>query len=339
MRGLDTLTQGTRTVLAEDLVRYGGRAVGLSRSAVRELLGADGVGCPRADRLHAWLAAYGTADPVRVRGPTARPTRRQDPPADDPTHVIFGDAHAAPGQDLRRFRDMGEIVRAEAARARAEGRALVVVQIGDWYALDTLCEQETLARRTEGRVRGDIAAGETALEALHVGLGSAAVPEGVSMYLTLGNHDVRVARLADEAPWLEGLYSVGAAHEARGWTVVPFLDPLRLDGWRYQHYLPSRGGRRAIGGVNAARTLLTRVRHQESVVVGHSHLLQVATEAAHTGVRRHGLVVGCWLDHREEYAGEDNAEWWSGYVVLRGVRDGDAECIEFHRRSPEKSRG
>lgn len=333
---LDTLGSVAREALAVDLAAFAGRAVGLSRPATRALLG-PGRSHHRADVLHAWLRTYGTTDPRRT-GPAPREERPAAPPpaALPPTHVVFGDAHAAPGQDLRRFRDAGAIVRREYDRARSEGRSLRVVQIGDWYSFDSLCSHESLARRGEGRVRDEIEAGEVALGAFHEGLGAASVTalEGLSAYVTEGNHDRRVSALADEAPWLDGLYTVGAAHEARGWTWTPFLRPLRLEGVRYQHYLTARGGARAIGGVNHARTLLARVRHQESIVVGHSHALVYASEAAHTGVRRHGIVVGAYLDHVEDYAAEDNEEWWSGHVVLRGVRDGDFESVEFVRRRP-----
>ena len=287
--------------------------------------------------LHAWLRTYGSTDPLAHAPPAPRALRaaRPAPVVRPPTHLVFGDSHAAPDQDLGRFRAMGAIVRAEADRAAAEGRALVVVQIGDWYSFDSLCEHETAAKRSEGTVRAEIEAGELALEAFHAGAGAASIAalgDHVTAYVTEGNHDKRVAALADDAPWLDGLYTVGAAHEARGWGWVPFLRPLRRDGVRYQHYLTSRGGARAIGGVNHARTMLARVHYGESVVVGHSHALAYHTEASHLGVRRHSIVVGAWLDHVEEYAREDNQGWWTGHVVLRGVVDGDAESVEFHRR-------
>lgn len=351
---LETLGRVARATLAEDLATYGGRAIGLSRVATRALLGA-GVPVHRADVLHAWLRSYGTRSPLRDvprepreergaavagraanRAPEAVPETRRLPP----THIVFGDCHAAPDQDLRRFREMGEIVRREYDRARAEGRDLVLVQIGDWYSFDSLCEHESSSRRSESRFREEVEAGEIALEAFHAGLGAPSITAlpGLSAELTLGNHDVRVDRLVDGAPWFDGFYSVGAAHEARGWRVTPFLTSRRVDGIRYAHYLTGRGGRKAIGGVNHARTLLARVRHQESVVVGHSHALVYASEAAHTGVRRHAIVVGCWLDAVEGYAGEDNEEWFSGYVVLRGVVDGDFASMEVVRRAPAARR-
>jgi hypothetical protein len=320
-----------RAQLIADLATHGGAAVGLTIAQVVRLVGDT----RRGQYLHAWLRHRGVTPPEAPR-PSRRPRTVPAPPAPPvdrpPDHVVFGDCHAAPDQDLTRFRDMGRIVRAEYDRAQREGRRLVVVQIGDWTSYDALCSHETLARRGEARVRAEIEAGEAALAAFHAGLGAPAGLPGLDLHLTLGNHDVRLERLADSMPWLEGLFITGAAHAARGWTVHPFLQAARLDGIRYVHYLTARGSGRAIGGVNHARSLLQRVHYAESVVVGHSHHLQYHTEANQLGRRVHGIVAGCWLDQVEEYAGEDNATWFSGHLVLREVRAGDFGAMEIHRR-------
>lgn len=330
---LEHLGPYRRRILITDLAEYGAAATGLTIPQTVELVG----DVRRGQYLHAWLRHRGPTPPEAPR-PGRRPRAVHEPTApveiraNRPTHLIFGDAHAAPDQDLRRFRDMGEIVRAEYDRAQREGRTLRVVQIGDWTSYDALCSHETLARRGEARVREEIEAGEAALAAFHAGLRAPAGLPGLELHITLGNHDVRLERLADSMPWLEGLFVTGAAHAARGWGVHPFLTAARLDGIRYVHYLTSRGSGRAIGGVNHARSLLARVLYSESVVVGHSHLYQHHTERNHLGRRVHGIVAGCWLDHVEEYAKEDNATWFSGHLVLRGVRDGDFDSMEVHRR-------
>lgn len=307
---VDRASPRTRARIAEDLATYGPRAEGLSRAAVIALVG----DVARGEYLHAWLSYHGRTSPLA-------PPRAPRPPAppDDGwrTHLVVGDCHAAPDTDLRRFADLGSYV----ARTRPD----VLVQIGDWYSLDTLCTHETPRRRAEGRLIDDLAAGEAALAAYHGALGD---PAGIDHHITLGNHDVRVDALADEEPWMEGIYAVGAAHEARGWTVHRYRRPARIDGIRYQHDLPQRGGKRPISGKYAPQRLLERVLHAESIVVGHSHVLQYATEAPHVGRRVHAVVVGCYLDHVEEYAGEDNAVWWSGVVRL-SVRAGEIGEITF----------
>jgi hypothetical protein len=317
---LDRMSAWRRNLLAADLTSYRRSAVGLTIPQTVALVG----DVRRGEYLHAWLRHRGAAAPADAARPVRAPRNTDQPPT--PAQVRADDPPV--------FRHMGEIVRREYDAAHAAGRSVHAVQIGDWGSHDALCSAETIKQRAKERVVEDIEAAETALDAFHAGLGVAAVTSlpGLSCYLTLGNHDVRISKLADDQPWLDGLYVPGASHQARGWTVTPFLQPLRIDGFRYQHYLTSKGSGRAIGGVNHARTMAARVHYDESVVVGHSHYLQYHTERSHIGRRTHYIVSGCWLDHQEAYAGQDNESWWSGHIVMRGVAHGDFEVIEFHAR-------
>ena len=302
---LENMNLQTVKVLERDLTEWGAVAVGMERERVRELLPSK-----RADRLYAWLRQHGTANPVRWWGRKAVETVPERK-VGTRTHLVIPDCHAAPGQDLRRFTWLGRMI--------ARLQPSTVVSLGDWYSLDSLCMHRTLAERSEDRTVEEIKAGELALAALETELAGKWDGE---KHLIIGNHDDRLRRLTDDAPWLEGLFNVGAAHAARGWEVHPFLHPFRLDGVLYQHYLSSKGSSRAIGGKFHALRLLERMKFRESVVVGHSHQLKHWTEA-HGDRRVHAVVAGCYLEHIEDYAGEDNHEWWRGVVVLRNVRDGD----------------
>lgn len=303
---LDALTSETREVLAADLAEWGAVALAVPRDRLREVLPTR-----RADRLWGWVRQHGATDPRDLRRVTPPPPPPPPPPADGRTHLVIGDCHAAPGQDLQRFRWLGRMIRDLAPD--------VVVSLGDWYSLDSICAHRTLADRSKERVVDDLRAGEMALAALESELGEWSGRK----VITLGNHDDRLRQLGDSAPWLEGLEDVGAEHRKRGWEVVPFLAPCRIDGVLYQHYATARGSGRALAGKHHAARLLERYRHAESVVVGHSHQLQHRTEAV-PGRRVHALVAGCYFEHTEDYAGEvDNADWWRGIVVLRGVRSGD----------------
>lgn len=320
------LTQADAAQLYADIREYGPRAVGISRQRTRDLVQPPS----RADLLHAWLRDHGTEDPRRfVTVPQVRRDARR--PGRGRLHMVIGDCHAAPGQDLARFAKLGQRI--------AEFEPDVVVQIGDWYSFDSLCYHASAVERSDGRVIEDLAAGDLALETLHANLVQHGRPGyAPEFHITLGNHDVRLAKLADEEPWFEGFHTPGYAHEARGWRVHPYRQPVRIDGVRYQHDLPANGSNRAIGGKYHAARLLDRVRYQESVVVGHSHRLDYRTEGSHTGKRVHAIVVGCYLDHVEAYASEDNREWWSGVVLLHDVIDGDivggVQFIPHHPEAP-----
>lgn len=302
---LDAMTLETARTLETDLDEWGSVVVGMPREKIRQLLPTK-----RAERLHAWVREFGSASPLRwwtSRNSVPKHTYRA-PNAQ--THLIIPDCHAAPGQGLDRFTWLGRMI--------ADINPSAVISLGDWYSLDSLCAHRTTAERSQDRTIEEINAGELALKALEAELGTWA---GVK-HITLGNHDDRLRQLSNDAPWLEGLLDVGAAHLAAGWKVHDFLEPLRIDGVRYQHFMPPRGSGKAIGGKFHALRLLERVMFAESVVVGHSHLWKHWTEA-HLGRRIHAVVAGCYLEHVEEYAGEDNHTWWRGITVLRNVQDGD----------------
>jgi hypothetical protein len=143
------------------------------------------------------------------------------------------------------------------------------------------------------------------------------------MHVFLGNHDHRPMRVVNDHPEFEGVFTSDMfAFKEHGWTVHPFLQPGVLDGIRYQHYMPRKGSKRALSGVNLARNLLKRT--WGSITVGHSHELQYETKGLLNGTRAHALVCGAFFDHDEEYAGADaNAEWWRGLIVKHNVVDGD----------------
>lgn len=237
-----------------------------------------------------------------------------------PTILVVGDAHFEPGQSLRRARLLGRVMRTMRPIDH-------VVVIGDWHGMTSACRHISQLERETRRLVDDIAAGNDAIAAMHE---ECPVGTGPQCHVVLGNHCARVDRLAQDRPEYEGL--IGShlyAWEAHGWEVLPFLDPLRIEGWRFQHFLPSRGNGRALSSstTSLARKLLgpNGVRYSESIVVGHTHKLDVWTEATERRGRVWGLVAGCFFEHREDYAGPDsNADWWRGLVFLRGAFAGDA---------------
>lgn len=300
--------------LGEDMDEWGAVVVGKTRDeAVRDVPLPSG----RVKRLWWWIREFGSEDPRRVLPElkVRRPDLFGSTKVGAPSILVVGDVHASPGQDYTRFSRLGRAVR--------DLKPSIVLQVGDWYAMDSLCKHATLHERAEQRVIEDIRAGELALEAFHTGLGDYRPDR---MILTLGNHDDRLRKLADDAPWLAGLFPVGAAHEARGWEVSPFLEPVRISGVRFQHYLTRPGGRSPISGKYMGRQLIERLAFGESIVVGHGHGLYYHHQrSGMSGERRvHGLSAGCYLDHREAYAQDANElDWWSGFIVLRDVHEGD----------------
>ena len=235
--------------------------------------------------------------------------------------LVVGDAHFEPGQDMSRAAWLGRFI------AQNLGQDDHVVIIGDWHGLTSICSHNNQRQREGHRLVDDLAAGNDAIDIMMSQIGPLNRP---MMYFTTGNHEIRLDRLAQERPEYDGVAGLNLLDwEKHGVEVIPFLEPLRIEGWRFQHYLPHGGGR-AIAGVNAPRNMLKRVRHSESVVVGHSHLLQMETSSSRVGGRKWGISVGCYFDHQEVYAGTDsNAAWWAGLVLIENARHGDGSirCI------------
>ena len=232
-----------------------------------------------------------------------------------PSILVIGDAHFEPGQELDRAAGFGRYIRDHLDETD------YVVCIGDWFGLTSLCSYNSAKQREGYRLADDLAAGN---EAIAMMMAEIPVNRCPQLFFVVGNHEVRLNRLAAERPEFSGVVGLGLMDwEKYGWEVVPFLQPLRLFGVRFQHYM-THGGGRAISGVNTCRNILKRVQYSESVVVGHNHLLMMEQSASALGGRRWAVTVGCAFDHEEEYAGGDsNAAWWAGLVRLRNVRNGD----------------
>ena len=77
---------------------------------------------------------------LRMNGPPGEAERRTVAPIKrGVTHMVIGDSHAEPHQDLSRFK--------WAARFALEHRPDVIVQIGDHFGLTSLCYHNTVTRK------------------------------------------------------------------------------------------------------------------------------------------------------------------------------------------------
>jgi hypothetical protein len=233
---------------------------------------------------------------------------------DRPLTVLpIGDSHSHPEVPNDRYRWAG--------RMAADVGADVVVDIGDWADMDSLNHYDRGKKCFEGRrYWRDM---EAAIEA------QALFTEGLGGYAPilvrcLGNHEHRIARVAELEPQFGHLVSVGDMKSAEhGWEQVPFLEPVNVAGTFFAHYLEKRGSNRAISGVVPARNML-QAAHR-SIVVGHSHVRSYFEEAAIDGRRLISLNAACFFPQHMAYAGRDNHLFGRGLHVLRNMRDGEFE--------------
>lgn len=234
--------------------------------------------------------------------------------------LVVGDTHTHPGQDLRRFDWLG--------RACEELRPHHLVLLGDHWSLDGACTHNSPSEREGMRFVEERDVGNEALRRI-----TAAAPtwEG-QRHLTAGNHGQgRADRIEGNNAYLEGVLDLYGEARAMGWNVVPFLEPLRLCGWRFQHYVQRANGRPATStAAGHARAAMQALFFQESVCFGHTHALDYWRVRTERSPVRRGVSAGCYFEHREEYAGADsNARWWRGLLVFDNAYNGDADIMEL----------
>lgn len=237
--------------------------------------------------------------------------RRQEP---DLNILVIGDAHVKPGQDLRRFDALGAYIDSE--------RPDVVLCIGDFADMESLSCYDKGKKSFEGRrLTQDFDAAQEAMDRLFAAVSSETKAD-TRWVLTMGNHEHRIARAANDSPALAGFLTDGELGYSRHWEVHDFLAPVEIAGVTFAHYFVSGVMGRPIGGKALGFALVQQT--YSSVVQGHTHLYDhYCSATTPDGRRRHGLSVGCFFEHDEDFAGPANRMYWRGVVMLRGVKDGD----------------
>src|SRR6185503_2642782 len=171
---------------------------------------------------------------ARARLKGMQPTVRKDAPRIytrerlGRMHIVIPDVQAKPGVPLEHLDWIGKYI--------AEKRPDVVVCIGDFADMESLNRYDMGTMRGENRrLKKDLIVAREAMERLTRPIQY--LPE---MHLTMGNHEERLDRFANEHPYLEEVVGTHMLrYEEFGWKVHPFLTPVDVDGVRYCHYFIS----------------------------------------------------------------------------------------------------
>lgn len=248
------------------------------------------------------------------------------------THLIIPDSHAKPDVPNKRFDLLCRLI--------MDVRPDVIINIGDMADMEALCSYDRGTKGFEGRrYMRDVEATKDALRRLHWPIEyynakqrsnkqKQYKPEWV---ITIGNHEDRIDRATSAQPELDGTISIDdLGYKEYGYKVVPFLEPINIDGVMYAHYFSSGIMGRPIGGEHSAYTCITK--HYQSCISGHSHVWDYCERTTAEGKRLQSMVVGCYLepDQYESYAKEANKMWFKGITILRNVVDGE---YDFERIS------
>jgi hypothetical protein len=121
------------------------------------------------------------------------------------------------------------------------------------------------------------------------------VPE---KHVTLGNHEMRADRAANNSPKLIG--TIGTQDCTFGdWRVHPFLERVFIDGICYSHYFQNTHSSFPIGG--GIENRLARIGC--SFVAGHEQGRREGSKIMASGRTLYGLVAGSCYLHLEPYRG------------------------------------
>lgn len=207
----------------------------------------------------------------------------------------------------------------------------VVVHLGDHFDMPSLSSWDKGTAAFEGRrYIEDIEAGNAAFKALCSAMDAHNQHQREQkckqwkpeLHITLGNHEHRVSRAANDDPKLLGLVTLDDM-DFRGWNVHDFLKPICVDGIWYCHYWANPMNGRPYGGNAAAR--LKTIGH--TFVQGHQQTLDYAVRfLPGTGQQQFGLICGAFYCHDEDYKSFQGNHHWRGLIVLHEVEgDGSAD--------------
>lgn len=252
------------------------------------------------------------ASPDQPPPPPIRPVYRiaqQRPDGQGKTLVAaIGDAHDSPNLDKARFRWIGRWI--------ADLKPDVVVQIGDFLTLDSLCRyapNDTLEGKHKPSLKQDLASFKLALGQFSEGLDS----YRCERHVCLGNHEDRIWSFTNRTPEVaelldENIHTILTDH---GWTYSPF-GALHFVGGAAWTHCPLTVMGKPYGGMYAQNQIARDTLHD--VVYGHSHK-RVEQTYPKLGHRRITVLnLGCALPegHVERYAQHSLTGWAFGVCAV-----------------------
>ena len=252
--------------------------------------------------------------------------------SDDPIDIlVVPDPHATPSSRNDRFIWLANYI--------VDKKPDVIMNIGDHFSMDSLCDYDKGQISAEGRrLTEDLEFGWNALKIINSTIDNYNKNRKYKLYnprkvLTFGNHEERITRVAKRNPELDGYLGYDTYRVADyGWESYPYMDEVKINGVTFSHCFPSGGMGRPIGGVNACRG--TILAHHKSCVFGHSHFFNYS-EDSRSGRAIQSLMVGVFVEdsYRPSYAGAARKMWRPGIVMLRDVKDGN---FDFEKISMSK---
>lgn len=242
-------------------------------------------------------------------------------------HLLLPDSHSTPGQHNKRYEWFAHLIN--------DVRPDTVVDIGDFWSMDSLCSYDKGTKGFEGRrYKKDIEAGLDAQDRIYTitRRSKRKLPRFVR---TLGNHEQRIVKAVDRDPVLEGTIGLSDLQSKDyGWEEHPFLEPVNIDGVNYAHYFASGVLARPVP--NARQLLL---KQMASCTMGHDHRFDYVRQSNVNGDTINALVCGVFQDYDSDYAGPANNLWHRGCVIKREVENGNYDLTWVSMKALKEAYG
>lgn len=229
------------------------------------------------------------------------------------THIVIPDTQVKPNVNTDHLEWCGNYI--------AEKRPDVIIQLGDFADMESLCAYDEGKKSFENRrYRKDVLASHKALKRLVTPWATIRGYKPRKIML-LGNHEDRINRAVEIEARLEGVLDTShLGYESHGFEVVPFLKPKKVDGIVYCHYFPSGPRDRPIC---TAKALISK--YHTSCVAGHQQGRDIAFGRYPDGRQIIGLICGSFYQHEEGYMSPLTNKHWRGFYMLHEVVKGSCE--------------
>lgn len=223
------------------------------------------------------------------------------------THLVIPDVQCRPGVNSDHLRWIGNYI--------AEKRPDVIVQIGDFTDMVSLNSYAVGKAESEGtRYVDDIANAKASMSLLMAPI-RRCTRYRPDLRITLGNHEFRIEREAENNPKLIGKISLDdLGYKEAGWRVHDFLKIAMIDGVEYVHYVTTG----VLGRPASSAAAMLRQRHR-SCVMGHVQRVDIAIQPQ---TQQTALMSGICYTHEEPYLGPQGQSTKRGIWVLHEVREG-----------------
>lgn len=230
--------------------------------------------------------------------------------------LVIPDYHALYGVDNRRAGSLGEHIVAT--------KPDIVVCLGDWWDLPSICKWSKKFELENQRYRDDIDVGLDAMDRMFRPIRKAKKKLPRLVFLR-GNHEQRVFDLAGDMPVYQGI--IGPKDfdlHYYGWEEYDFKTVVEVEGFLFSHHFASGAMGRPIGGKSIGATLIREVK--QSAVAGHSHVFDHSVQNTRSGKPIHGFSAGCFTHptNQEAWNRDTSHLYHKGVLHLNNASDGDA---------------